>query len=214
MRRAAVENSSPTVITMLCMYGTSSAVVLFVGHIGAVELSALSLLHFSRHHCHSLDGFLLGTGSALETLWGTLGAAVAFNIARWEVAFNIARWEIAINGVVQGRLDRRPAGNIRVAIGGGWQAMVAYINLGCYYIFGHPLGHLLGYTATLGVSMICGTALQTLLLLFVLYKTNWNNEMEQATKRVRKWGGEDITAENGLKLHEILSHPSAVTHDA
>ncbi|KAI5311680.1 hypothetical protein L3X38_040853 [Prunus dulcis] len=86
-----------------------------------------------------------------------------------------------------------------VAIGGGWQAMVAYINLGCYYIFGHPLGHLLGYTAKLGVSMICGTALQTLLLLFVLYKTNWNNEMEQATNRMRKWGGEDITAENGAQ---------------
>ncbi|PQQ08377.1 protein DETOXIFICATION 35-like [Prunus yedoensis var. nudiflora] len=62
----------------------------------------------------------------------------------------------------------------------------------------------LGYTAKLGVTglwggMICGTALQTLLLLFVLYKTNWNNEVEQATKCVRKWGGQDITAENGAQ---------------
>ncbi|KAI4970037.1 hypothetical protein ZWY2020_000951 [Hordeum vulgare] len=32
-----------------------------------------------------------------------------------------------------------------VAIGGGWQGLVAYINLGCYYIFGLPLGYLLGY---------------------------------------------------------------------
>ncbi|CAB4301899.1 unnamed protein product [Prunus armeniaca] len=68
-----------------------------------------------------------------------------------------------------------------VAIGGGWQALVAYINLGSYYIFGLPLGYLLGYTANLGVmglwgGMICGTALQTLLLLIVLYKTNWNKE--------------------------------------
>lgn len=38
-----------------------------------------------------------------------------------------------------------------VAIGGGWQALVAYINLGSYYIFGLPLGYLLGYTANLGV---------------------------------------------------------------
>ncbi|KAK7819589.1 protein detoxification 34 [Quercus suber] len=38
-----------------------------------------------------------------------------------------------------------------VAVGGGWQALVAYINLGCYYIFGLPLGYLLGYKANLGV---------------------------------------------------------------
>lgn len=38
-----------------------------------------------------------------------------------------------------------------VAVGGGWQALVAYINLGSYYIFGLPLGYLLGYVANLGV---------------------------------------------------------------
>lgn len=32
-----------------------------------------------------------------------------------------------------------------VAVGGGWQALVAYINLFCYYIMGLPLGFLLGY---------------------------------------------------------------------
>lgn len=40
-----------------------------------------------------------------------------------------------------------------VAIGGGWQALVAYINLGCYYIFGLPLGYLLGYAAKLGTKV-------------------------------------------------------------
>jgi MATE family multidrug resistance protein len=43
-----------------------------------------------------------------------------------------------------------------VAIGGGWQGIVAYINLGCYYIFGLPLGFLLGYKLNLGVGVsIC-----------------------------------------------------------
>lgn len=37
-----------------------------------------------------------------------------------------------------------------VAIGGGWQALVAYINLGCYYVFGLPLGFCLGYLLHLG----------------------------------------------------------------
>ncbi|ESR35235.1 hypothetical protein CICLE_v10006470mg [Citrus x clementina] len=85
-----------------------------------------------------------------------------------------------------------------VAIGGGWQALVAYINIGSYYIFGLPLGYLLGYRVKLGVTglwsgMICGTALQTLLLLIVLYRTNWSREVEQATERMQKWGGQTST---------------------
>ncbi|KAL6533209.1 Protein DETOXIFICATION 35 [Orobanche minor] len=88
-----------------------------------------------------------------------------------------------------------------VAVGGGWQAVVAYINLACYYLFGLPLGYVLGYVANLGVvglwgGMIVGTATQTLLLLLVLYKTNWKKEVEQTTERMRKWGGQDIVMEN------------------
>lgn len=41
-----------------------------------------------------------------------------------------------------------------VAIGAGWQALVAYINLGCYYIFGLPLGIVLGYVAKFGVKVL------------------------------------------------------------
>lgn len=99
-----------------------------------------------------------------------------------------------------------------VAVGGGWQALVAYINLGCYYVFGLPLGYLLGYVAKLGtkglwLGMIAGAALQTLLLLIILYKTNWNKEVNDTTERMRKWGGQDfetqksadgqLTIENG-----------------
>ncbi|OAY30348.1 protein DETOXIFICATION 35 [Manihot esculenta] len=91
-----------------------------------------------------------------------------------------------------------------VAIGGGWQALVAYINIGCYYIFGLPLGFLLGYKANLGVKglwggMIAGTALQTLLLLIVLYRTNWNKEVEQTSERVRRWGGQEMDKETTVK---------------
>lgn len=91
-----------------------------------------------------------------------------------------------------------------VAIGGGWQALVAYINIGCYYIFGLPLGFLLGYKANFGVKglwggMIAGTALQTLLLLIVLYRTNWNKEVEQTSERVRRWGGQEMDKETTVK---------------
>ncbi|KAK2983555.1 hypothetical protein RJ640_023089 [Escallonia rubra] len=64
-----------------------------------------------------------------------------------------------------------------VAIGGGWQAIVAYINLGSYYIFGLPLGYLLGYKVNLGV------------------------QVEQTTARMRRWGGQDTATE---KLQESV----------
>ncbi|KAL3517185.1 hypothetical protein ACH5RR_024087 [Cinchona calisaya] len=81
-----------------------------------------------------------------------------------------------------------------VAVGGGWQGLVAYINLTCYYLIGLPLGFLLGYKAKLGVQgiwmgMIFGTFLQTLVLCFIVWKTNWNDEVAQASERMRRWSG-------------------------
>ncbi|KAL6995615.1 Protein DETOXIFICATION 33 [Sarracenia purpurea var. burkii] len=38
-----------------------------------------------------------------------------------------------------------------VAIGAGWQRFVAYINIGCYYIVGLPMGILLGFKFDRGV---------------------------------------------------------------
>ncbi|XP_031275747.1 protein DETOXIFICATION 34-like [Pistacia vera] len=81
-----------------------------------------------------------------------------------------------------------------VAVGGGWQALVAYINLFCYYVVGLPLGFLLGYKMEYGVQgiwvgMICGTFLQTIILVYIIYKTNWNKEVEQTYERMRNLGG-------------------------
>ncbi|ERM95349.1 hypothetical protein AMTR_s00008p00179550 [Amborella trichopoda] len=38
-----------------------------------------------------------------------------------------------------------------VAVESGWQAIVAYINIGCYYLIGVPTGVLLGWVFKLGV---------------------------------------------------------------
>ncbi|KAL9364051.1 hypothetical protein Peur_041924 [Populus x canadensis] len=83
-----------------------------------------------------------------------------------------------------------------VAIGAGWQAAVAYVNIGCYYIFGIPLGLILGYWLQMGVQgiwigMLTGTAVQTAVLFWMIGKTNWNTEASAAEERIRKWGGED-----------------------
>jgi len=80
-----------------------------------------------------------------------------------------------------------------VAVGCGWQALVAYINVGCYYIIGIPTGCLLGFKFGFGVKgiwsgMLGGTCLQTLILLIITYRTNWNKEVEKASERISSWG--------------------------
>jgi len=41
-----------------------------------------------------------------------------------------------------------------VAVGCGWQAFVAYVNVGCYYVVGIPFGCLIGFKFDLGVKVI------------------------------------------------------------
>ncbi|KAL9330546.1 hypothetical protein ACSQ67_000156 [Phaseolus vulgaris] len=81
-----------------------------------------------------------------------------------------------------------------VAVGAGWQSLVAYINIGCYYVFGLPAGIVLGFVLNFGVEgiwsgMIGGIVLQTTILIIVTSLTNWKKEAEEAGSRVRKWGG-------------------------
>ncbi|KDP26653.1 hypothetical protein JCGZ_17811 [Jatropha curcas] len=82
-----------------------------------------------------------------------------------------------------------------VAIGAGWQAAVAYVNVGCYYLFGIPLGLVLVYKGDMGIrgiwyGMLSGTVLQTCILFWMVGKTNWNKEAAIAEERIRKWGGQ------------------------
>ncbi|XP_066368842.1 protein DETOXIFICATION 40-like [Miscanthus floridulus] len=80
-----------------------------------------------------------------------------------------------------------------VAVGCGWQAFVAYVNVGCYYIIGVPLGVFLGFYLDLGAKgvwsgmVIGGTMMQTLILLWVTCRTDWNKEVEKARVRLDKW---------------------------
>ncbi|KAF5205221.1 Detoxification-like protein, partial [Thalictrum thalictroides] len=72
-----------------------------------------------------------------------------------------------------------------VAVGAGWQALVAYVNIVCYYVFGVPLGLILGYKFDFGVmgiwiGMISGTVVQTVILFFLTYRTNWKKEAKDA----------------------------------
>ncbi|CAF1696911.1 hypothetical protein Bca52824_005535 [Brassica carinata] len=80
-----------------------------------------------------------------------------------------------------------------VAIGSGWQSFVAYINLGCYYFIGLPLGFVMGWIFKSGVKGIWtgmifgGTAMQTLILIFIVMRCDWEKEAQKASVRVNKW---------------------------
>ncbi|KAJ1290024.1 hypothetical protein BS78_02G210400 [Paspalum vaginatum] len=79
-----------------------------------------------------------------------------------------------------------------VAIGSGWQAVVAYVNIGSYYLIGIPLGVLLGWGFNYGVpgiwgGMIGGTTVQTLILALITFRCDWNEEALKAGNRVRQW---------------------------
>jgi len=91
-----------------------------------------------------------------------------------------------------------------VAIGAGWQAVVAYVNIACYYIFGIPLGLILGYKLDMGVQgiwigMVTGTVVQTLVLFWIVYRTNWNKEASIAGQRIKQWGGEPVGKEDDVE---------------
>nr|CAB3476835.1 unnamed protein product [Digitaria exilis] len=78
-----------------------------------------------------------------------------------------------------------------VAVGSGWQATVAYVNIGSYYIIGIPLGVLLGWLFNLGVlgiwaGMIGGTAVQTLILAAITVRCDWEKEAMIASTRMDK----------------------------
>ncbi|KAL6849946.1 hypothetical protein ACP4OV_020573 [Aristida adscensionis] len=78
-----------------------------------------------------------------------------------------------------------------VAVGSGWQSIVAYINIGCYYVIGIPTGVLLGWLFKLGVlgiwaGMIGGTAVQTLILAILTFRCDWKKEARTASMRMHK----------------------------
>lgn len=79
-----------------------------------------------------------------------------------------------------------------VAVGSGWQGIIAYVNIACYYIVGIPVGIVLGYALGLRVQgiwigMLFGTAVQTIVLVIITLRTDWNKQVAIAQARVKRW---------------------------
>ncbi|RDY06617.1 Protein DETOXIFICATION 22, partial [Mucuna pruriens] len=79
-----------------------------------------------------------------------------------------------------------------VSVGAGWQSVVAYVNIGCYYLIGIPAGLLLDNLLNLQVKgiwigMLFGIFVQTVMLMTITCKTDWDKQVEIARTRVNKW---------------------------
>ncbi|KAG8367761.1 hypothetical protein BUALT_Bualt16G0106400 [Buddleja alternifolia] len=79
-----------------------------------------------------------------------------------------------------------------VAIGAGLQTKMAIINLICFYLIGLPIGAVLGYVTHLQVKgiwieMISGVVAQTLALIFMTWRTNWDKEVCITSSRLNRW---------------------------
>ncbi|KAF8674841.1 hypothetical protein HU200_047972 [Digitaria exilis] len=83
-----------------------------------------------------------------------------------------------------------------VAVGAGWQVPVAFINVGCYYLVGIPLGIMFGFRlkhGALGIwmGMLTGTFLQMTILVAIIFRTKWEKQAELAKMRMSEWGGKN-----------------------
>ncbi|WCJ27660.1 MATE efflux family protein [Euphorbia peplus] len=88
-----------------------------------------------------------------------------------------------------------------VAVGSGLQSKVAYLSLGSYYVIGIPIGILLGYVAGLQVKglwigMLSGVATQTIVLSWLIWRTNWDDQVKKASERLNRWLVEEPSNES------------------
>lgn len=79
-----------------------------------------------------------------------------------------------------------------VAVGAGWQSIVAYVNIASYYIIGIPVGVVLGYVFNMQVKgvwigMLFGIFVQTVVLVIITCTTDWDKQVSVARNRVSKW---------------------------
>ncbi|KAK8713077.1 hypothetical protein V6N13_148304 [Hibiscus sabdariffa] len=94
-----------------------------------------------------------------------------------------------------------------IAIGAGFQSLVAMVNLGSYYVVGVPVGAVLGYVLGLEVvglwiGLLSGVALQISILVFIVWRTDWDEQVKKASERLNRWLVEDEQQQNNHTLSQ------------
>ncbi|KAI3964973.1 hypothetical protein MKW92_051994 [Papaver armeniacum] len=76
-----------------------------------------------------------------------------------------------------------------MAIGAGWQAAVAYVNSISYYLIGLPIGIFMGFKLDWGleglwIGIQIGMGLQTIVLIIMFWRADWEKEVQISHDRV------------------------------
>ncbi|KAH9606051.1 hypothetical protein KSS87_006688 [Heliosperma pusillum] len=85
-------------------------------------------------------------------------------------------------------LNSIPPVFLGIAVGSGWQALAAFVNIGSYYLVGLPLGIFIGQMLDFGYKgiwfgMLGGSVTQILLLSVITLRRGWDNEVGKARSR-------------------------------
>ncbi|KAI3847272.1 hypothetical protein MKX03_023947 [Papaver bracteatum] len=88
-----------------------------------------------------------------------------------------------------------------MAIGVGWQASIAYVNITTYYLIGLPMGFLFGFKLDWGLRGLwigtqIGVGLQTIVLLIMCWRADWDKEVQISKDRV----SDDVGSREEQKL--------------
>ncbi|PPS20281.1 hypothetical protein GOBAR_AA00295 [Gossypium barbadense] len=134
--------------------------------------------------------------------WGVNGAMAAMNMSGWimvvgQLVYVFGGWcPNTWRGFSRAAFfDLLPVVKLSIssiATGAGLQSIVAYVNLGCYYIIGIPMGILVGYIADLQVKglwigLMSGVVMQSLILGWFVWKTDWDEQVRKASERLNRW---------------------------
>ncbi|KAI3997046.1 hypothetical protein MKX01_040137 [Papaver californicum] len=76
-----------------------------------------------------------------------------------------------------------------MAIGAGWQANVAYVNVATYYIIGLPIAYFMGFKLDWGLKGLwgglqVGVGLQTIILLVMCWCNDWDKDVQLTKDRI------------------------------
>ncbi|KAH6763068.1 MATE efflux family protein [Perilla frutescens var. hirtella] len=129
------------------------------------------------------EGVIIGTGTILvRNVWGKLYSneeEVIEYVAKILPLLALSDFLDGFQCVLSG-----------AARGCGWQTLCAVINLGAYYLVAIPSAVLLAFVFHVGgmglwMGIICGLSVQSVILIIINLRANWNDVVMRAEHRVR-----------------------------
>ncbi|KAF7125061.1 hypothetical protein RHSIM_Rhsim12G0111200 [Rhododendron simsii] len=172
--------AAPAILTAVCQYSLGAITQVFAGQLGTTELAMFSVEN-SIIAGYGFGIMYDPEGHSLETWYVMVLVLFAGYLKNAEVSVdasgicaNIMGWTInmagmGLNAAISVRVSNELGAShpkaarfsalvvavtsilIGVAIGAGWQAYVAYVNLGCYYLVGIPLCLLMAFKFNMGI---------------------------------------------------------------